>query len=60
MTYSKAKRFISTLRSRGLSAQKIADELNMAGERHPKTKRCFDARSVEQLMSEMHSRGHYG
>ncbi len=53
MSYRRVKRFIAQLKLRGLSAGKIADELNFAGERHPKTRAPFDARSVERLISEM-------
>lgn len=50
MGYQKTMRYINYFRNKGLGAQKIADELNMAGERQPKTKALFDARSVERLM----------
>ncbi len=53
MKYSRAKRFIFELRKRGFSAQRIADELNFAGERQPRTKAPYDAKVVESLVMEM-------
>ena len=50
MGFQRTKRYINYFKNKGLSSQKIADELNMAGERQPKTKSLFDARSVERLM----------
>lgn len=57
MSYRRVKRFISQMKSRGLSSRRIADELNFAGERHPKTRAPFDVYSVEQLVSEINRRG---
>jgi|GEM_PF-3470053 len=53
MSFQRTKRHIALLKARGMSAQKIADELNFAGERQPRTRSLFDARTVERLISEI-------
>jgi len=60
MSFKRTKRLIAALKSKGMTSKRIADTLNMAGERHPSKRTPFDAYSVDRFIDEINRGSKHG